>query len=137
MKIVSAVLAAGLAGGFLLVFGALELNQQFASGGSPLQRVEIVITDHGADLATPSNFVVRAGIPVAVTVVNHTREAHTFTSEGLGVNELVPAARSAPTRITFTVLPRKGTFRWRCIVPCGDMWGYVIALPLASTKASA
>ncbi len=88
----------------------------------------------GDERVSPANFAVRLGVPVKVTVTNYTRQAHTFTSEELGVSVRIrPASEAGPARTTFTFRAQtNGVFRWYCALPCGDddMGGrvYVMAI---------
>jgi plastocyanin len=78
-----------------------------------------------------SNFAVRPGDPVTVTVSNYTPKAHTFTAPGLGISALIPAgSRSHPSTSVFTfTATRIGTFHWFCATPCGNsMSGTIYAL---------
>jgi heme/copper-type cytochrome/quinol oxidase subunit 2 len=75
-----------------------------------------------------SNFAVRPGDPVTVTVTNYTAKAHTFTAPGLGISAMIPAGSQAHPRTTvFTFTAGSmGTFRWWCATPCGDNMGGTI-----------
>lgn len=75
------------------------------------------------DAFVPSDFTVRGGIPVLLTIFNYDDTPHTFTSPRLGVDALIPPARSgSPSSVTVAFSPsRQGVYRWRCRVPC-DPW---------------
>jgi plastocyanin len=75
-----------------------------------------------------SNFAVRPGDPVTVTVTNYTRKAHTFTAPGLRISGMIkPGSPAHPSTSVFTfTAPNMGTFRWWCATPCGDAMGGTI-----------
>lgn len=58
----------------------------------------------------------------AVTSVENSKVAHTFTVPELGINAVVPAAPEGSTNtVTFTFTPTKaGTYEWHCYAPCGE-----------------
>jgi hypothetical protein len=105
-----------------------------SSGEASAQRVVLLIDPpplHGlrkpegrvVDAFVPSDFTVRAGIPVQLTVFNYGDTPHTFTSSSLGVDVLIPPALQAgPSSVTVSFTPKRlGSFRWRCRVQC-DPW---------------
>ncbi len=78
------------------------------------------------DSFLPSSFVLKAGEPVQLTIVNYDDTAHSITAPDLGLNIVVkPGTHVAgsdqvtPVTTTFTFTPtKKGQFRWHCIFPC-------------------
>lgn len=99
---------------------ALAAAASFA-GTAPRATVNVQeagITILKGDRLTEANIALAPGIPVRMTVTNHTREFHTFTVPGLSVSELIrPAHGNIPSRTTFTFTPRhSGAFAWRCVI---------------------
>ena len=85
------------------------------------QQVSLVIRA-GDRLAEP-NFAFAAGVPVRISVVNYTREFHTFTVPALKVRTLIaPATAAGPATTTVTFTPDAvGTFAWHCLIcPSGS-----------------
>jgi plastocyanin len=82
------------------------------------------------DIMVPSNFVVKAGVPVTLTVVNYDEGPHTITAPDIGLNLLMKAGKEQPdksvlpvtTTFNFTVA-KKGVFRWYCTLPCDEKHG--------------
>ena len=73
------------------------------------------------DTVTPSNFTVRVGQVVNLTIVNYSGDPHTFSSRGLNVNFQYPGASSTgvPSVKTFQFTATKaGVYRWSCLTPC-------------------
>lgn len=72
------------------------------------------------------NLAVRPGIPVRLTIVNPTRETHTFTVPELGINQIVPPALAGtPIRVVVTFTAPYGALHWEC-EPChGEMSGTI------------
>ena len=78
------------------------------------------------DSFIPSSFVLKAGEPVQLTIVNYDDAPHSITAPDLGLNIMVkPATHEAssdqvmPVTTSFTFTPtKKGQFRWHCIFPC-------------------
>jgi heme/copper-type cytochrome/quinol oxidase subunit 2 len=97
------------------------------------QRVTIHITN--GDVVTDGNLAVVPSVPVRLTVINTTRDFHSFTIARLHVNAVVmPGSPSHPraTTITFTP-PQVGTYRWHCdfcpaVHHSGPMSGMLYAL---------
>jgi plastocyanin len=97
------------------------------------------------DSFVPSGFVVKAGLPVHLTLVNHDDGAHTMTLDssnaGFGPFMVKPwdavGQNVKPVNSTFDFTPtKKGAFRWHCEVFCDDAanhWamGHAIA-PMAN-----
>lgn len=75
------------------------------------------------DAFVPANFSVKVGVPVRVTVTTYDDAAHTFTSAGLGINQMIGGgSQDHPADVTFTFTPtRTGTFTWFCRTDC-DPW---------------
>jgi hypothetical protein len=78
----------------------------------------------GHDAIVPPNFVVKAGVPVHLTIINYDEGAHTITSKELGLNILIKPGREVgdsvePVTTVASFTPsRKGTFRWYCATEC-------------------
>jgi len=76
------------------------------------------------DIIIPANFVLQAGKPVTVTVVNYDEGPHTIMAPGLNLNQTIKAGMQVgktikPVTTTFTFTPmKKGNFRWHCMMPC-------------------
>ena len=88
------------------------------------------------DSFVPSSFVVKAGEPVKLIVINYDDMMHTFTDPALGLNVMVRAGTHqsgseavTPSTTTATFTPMKtGQFRWNCNIPCdkGDGHGWAM-----------
>jgi heme/copper-type cytochrome/quinol oxidase subunit 2 len=97
------------------------------------QRVTMHITK--GDVVTDGNIAVVPAVPVRLTVINATRDFHSFTIPQLHVNAVVmPGSPSHPraTTITFTA-PQVGAYRWHCdfcpaVHHAGGMSGMLYAL---------
>ena len=82
------------------------------------------------DVVRDANIAVVPGVPVVLTVINTTRDFHSFTIPKLHVNAVVVPGR--PTTVTFT--PREvGAYRWHCdfcpaVHHSGGMGGTIYAL---------
>jgi plastocyanin len=78
------------------------------------------------DAFVPASFTMHVGRTYEVTVVNYDTMPHTFTSPGLGLNEVIaPGSAAAPKVTTFVIKPtRTGTYGWYCATPC-DAWAMV------------
>ena len=85
-------------------------------GSSQVQSVSIVI--QSGDRVLAPNFALAPGVPVRLTVVNFTREFHTFTVAGLKVSALIlPAVGPTPRKTIVAFTPHAtGTFRWHCVI---------------------
>ncbi|TAM85781.1 hypothetical protein EPN42_14440 [bacterium] len=82
------------------------------------------------DIMIPSNFVVKAGTPVTLSVVNYDEGPHTMTAPELGLNATIKAGNEVspgkidPVTTTFTFTPaKKGVYRWFCALPCDEKHG--------------
>jgi plastocyanin len=76
------------------------------------------------DAYLPADFTVKPGATVEVTVSNYDEATHTFTSTGLGTNQMIAAGsatKPATTTFTFTAPTKKGSYEWHCMMPC-DPW---------------
>jgi plastocyanin len=76
------------------------------------------------DAYLPAEFTVKPGATVEVTVANYDEAAHTFTSAGLGTNQMIAAGsatKPATTTFTFTAPTKQGSYEWHCMMPC-DPW---------------
>jgi len=81
------------------------------------------------DSFVPASFVVKAGTPVQLTVINYDDGAHTMTQPDLGLNITVNPGNPqgndvlpVTTTATFTA-PNVGVYRWSCSLPCDDAAG--------------
>jgi len=78
----------------------------------------------GHDSFVPSSFVVKAGSPVRLQVINYDTGAHTVTAPDLGLNLQVnpgtkAGGKTTPVTTTTTFTPAKtGTYRWFCGLQC-------------------
>ena len=87
-------------------------------GGQGPQRmtIHILSTPPGREAVLDPNIAVIPGVPVVLTVINASREPHSFTIPRLHVNALIKPGRplrAVATTIRFTV-PAVGTYRWHC-----------------------
>ena len=84
---------------------------------------------HGEHV-TPGNFAVQAGVPVTITMVNHTLEPHTLTVPGLGFSVYIrPGAKGSPSKTVFAFTSNKrGVFRWYCAFCGKKMSGQIYAI---------
>jgi hypothetical protein len=85
-------------------------------GASHPQRVSIVI--QAGDRVLAPNFALAPGVPVRLTVVNFTREFHTFTIAGLKVSALIrPAVGQTPRTTIVAFTPQaSGVYTWHCVI---------------------
>jgi heme/copper-type cytochrome/quinol oxidase subunit 2 len=83
------------------------------------------------DTVVPSSFVIKAGQPVNVTVINYDESPHSITSSELGINLMIKPGKEVgdtvqPVTTTFTFTAQKpGVYRWSCVIPCDKghgMW---------------
>ena len=84
---------------------------------------------HGEHVS-PANFAVQPGVPVTITVVNHTLQPHTLTVPDIGFGVFIrPGAKGAPstTRFAFTS-DKQGVFRWKCVFCGRHMSGQIYAI---------
>ena len=83
-----------------------------------------VVNDH--DQLAGTNLVVRPG-PIALTIVNYARHAHTFSIPALGIERVIrPGSPTAPTTTVVRFLAPRGAFIWFCRLPCEKgMTGHV------------
>ncbi len=71
------------------------------------------------DTIVPSDFVVKAGVPVKLTMINHDEAAHSNTAPGFGVDLEIKGGKEnkatgnvTPVTTTFTFTAKKtGVFR--------------------------
>lgn len=78
----------------------------------------------GHDAFVPANFVVKAGVPVAIDFISYDDDPHTLTAPKLGLNIQIQAGeksgkivKPATTSATFTIV-RPGTYRRYCALAC-------------------
>ena len=76
------------------------------------------------DTFVPASFVVKAGAPVRVTIINHDDMRHSITSPALGVDLVAEPGKDvgdevAPRATVHTFTPsKKGVYRWYCRFAC-------------------
>ena len=72
------------------------------------------------DAFIPSDFSVRTGSPVRLTIYNYDDTPHTFTATGLSVDAVIPPALpTGPGNVTDGFTPTvTGSFPWHCRVQC-------------------
>ena len=122
LLLIGAALAAALA-------APLAASALAAPASLPhLQHVTLTIVGGGMDqhvYPSSGNIAIAAGTPVQVTVVNFSREYHTFTIPGLHVSALIfPARGLTPKTTTFTFTASKaGVFKWHCAFCAGGAHG--------------
>lgn len=88
------------------------------------------------DSFIPSSFVLKAGEPVTITIVNYDDTTHSLTAPDLGLNIVVKPGKDVagsdqvtPVATTFTFTPtKKGQFRWHCMFPCDTGSGKGVAM---------
>ena len=116
----------------LATFASVALALTAASMGraapTPQDRAQqISITIGAGDRITEPNIAVAPEVPVRITVINLTRDFHTFTISQMHVSELVkPAHGTTPGITTFTVtLHHVGAVAWHCAICPSGMHGHV------------
>ena len=104
--------------------GSVENVSLKIAGGKMAKALGYTTPDgKGHDTYIPSEFTVKVGDKVTVTVSNYDEGPHTFTSPDLGLNQVIAPAKNAdkkiPSTTTFTFTASKaGKFRWYCSLPC-------------------
>lgn len=122
-----ALLVGGFAIGAVLAVGAAPSWSSNGRKAEEPQQLTLVLSRHAAHRAY--NLAVRPDVPVRLTIVNRSREAHTFTIPDLGINQIVPPALGvAPTRTVVTFTTPYGMIRWRCEVCHEEMYGDIFAV---------
>ena len=82
------------------------------------------------DTLIPTNFVVKAGAPVTLTIANYDEGPHNIFQPDLGLNLTMKGGIEQPdksvkpvtTVLNFTA-SKKGVFRWYCTMPCDEKHG--------------
>jgi plastocyanin len=82
------------------------------------------------DKLIPSDFVIKSGVPVTLTIVNYDEGPHSITAPDLGLNLVMKGGKEQPdksvvpvtTTFHFTAT-KKGVFRWYCALPCDEKHG--------------
>jgi plastocyanin len=82
------------------------------------------------DILIPTNFVIKAGVPVTLTVVNYDEGPHSITAPDIDLNLIMKGGKEqkdgsvipVTTTFNFTV-NKKGVFRWYCALPCDEKHG--------------
>ncbi len=124
--------AFGLAAGISMIHPGAQASRQEAvpaAARAPEQVNLVIVPDSmvGSDKKThdayiPAVMTATAGQKVIVTVYNLDTAPHSFTSPALGLNQIVPAAKSqglkGVTTFSFTWASKAGTYHWKCILPC-------------------
>lgn len=131
--LVPLVLAAGITAFFFAIAGAAPSKERRQQAVQPVtlyvfESEEHIVGPDGLSHETvvPANFVVRAGSPVQVRVINLDDTRHSITAPRLGLDAIVRAGRNneatgkvIPVTTTFTFTPKKtGVYRWYCRLPC-------------------
>jgi nitrous oxide reductase len=97
----------------VLVGGSVAAATAAAPASSAPMHVTFNILSVGIEsVASPTNFAVRSGGTVQLTVRNHTSFFHTFTVPALEITLLVPPHQSATT----TFVAPYGVYSWRCVI---------------------
>jgi hypothetical protein len=130
-----AVAAAALTASLTASAAASGPWDPLTSHGPQRVTIHILSPTQGREAVLDANIAVVPGVPVVLTVINASRELHSFTIPQLHVNAAIAAGRPlrpVATTIRFTA-PSIGTYRWRCdFCPTvhheGTMGGTVYAL---------
>jgi plastocyanin len=131
--LLAAAVALGLATGIATTHSAAWASSHAALPAAALapERVNLVIVadsligsnKHTHDAYVPAYLTAIAGQQVIVTVYNLDTSPHSFTAPGLGLNVIVPGAKSqgleGMTTFSFTA-NKVGTYHWKCILPCDN-----------------
>lgn len=129
--------AAGVAAGTLMAANATLAASVQSQQQIQTKTIYVMADEQGLpgsdgqnhDAFMPSNFVLKAGVPVKLVFVNTDDMVHTFTNKALGINVIIAPAtdvagsdKTKPATTTYTFTPTaKGEFRWHCNGPC-DPW---------------
>ena len=92
-----------------------------AANGDRMQIIQLTIL--AGDRAVEPNVALAPNLPVRLTIINATREFHTFTIPALHISRLIlPADGHSARTTTFTLtLDTWGPVAWRCIIcPSGE-----------------
>lgn len=133
ITLLAAATAVGLAAGIATTHPAAHAGSHAAmpAAAQAPERVNLVIVadaligsnKHTHDAYVPAYLTAKAGQQVIVTVYNLDTSPHSFTSPALGLNVIVPGAKSqgleGTTTFTFTA-NKAGTYHWKCILPCDN-----------------
>ncbi len=78
------------------------------------------------DAFTKTDFAVKVGQPLKLTIDNTDNQPHSITSLGAGVNIIIQ-----PGTHTYTLIVAKaGRFFWHCVFPCdSDAKGWAMQQP--------
>ncbi len=77
------------------------------------------------------NFATQPGVPLTIHFANYTKQAHTFTVPGLGVNDVILPGTPGKARVTTVTLDanERGVFHWYCeLCPLDEMGGNVYSI---------
>jgi heme/copper-type cytochrome/quinol oxidase subunit 2 len=127
---------AALAGSFITL-GIVQRKSVAAASGTQLNAVmygsKLGIKGPDGlphDIMIPSNFVLKVGKPVTLTVENYDEGPHSITVPDLNLNLVLKAGKEQadksviPVTTTFNFTPsKKGVFRWFCALPCDEKHG--------------
>lgn len=117
MRILSVAAAAAVVTAILAASAAASGPwDPLRSDGPQHLTIHILSSTHGHGPVLDPNFAVVPGVPVILTVINASRELHSFTIPQLHVNVLIAAGRPlhpVATTVRFTA-PSVGTYRWHC-----------------------
>ena len=107
--------ALAVAGSALAMSSSPSSRASVRANPAHVQQVSLTIVNDRVVPAT-GGIAIAPGVPVRVTVWNHTREYHTITIPGLHVSALIlPAHGGSARKTTFTFTAhRYGVFGWYC-----------------------
>jgi heme/copper-type cytochrome/quinol oxidase subunit 2 len=104
---------------------------QVASSPAPVSAISVKIVGAAKmgpdqkkhDIFTKTNYAVKAGQPMRITIDNTDDVPHSITSPAAGVNII-----AQPGVHTYTMLvTTAGKFQWYCMLPCdGDAGGWAM-----------
>jgi heme/copper-type cytochrome/quinol oxidase subunit 2 len=128
---------ASIAAGSVLAAGAVTKGLAVAQTGQQLNA-----TMYGSklgikgsdglphDILIPTNFVVKAGVPVTLTIVNYDEGPHNIFQPELGLNLTMKGGIEQPdksvkpvTTVLHFTATKTGVFRWYCTLPCDEKHG--------------
>ena len=131
--LIIAAAAIGLATGLAATHPLAQASKQAAlvAAVPPPERVNLVIAPdsllgsdkHTHDAYIPAVLKANAHQQVIVTVYNLDTAPHSFTAPALGLNIIVPGARSQGSEGTSTfsfTASKPGVYHWMCMLPCDN-----------------
>jgi len=78
------------------------------------------------DAFAPTSFVLQAGVPTTLNIINYDDGAHTIIAPDLGLSLLINPGTAVgdqvqPVTTTATItVPQSGVYRWYCSMACDD-----------------